>query len=307
MNVSIRNGPNFLGIGAPRSGTTWLYNMLKQHPQVWMPPIKELHYFDSIDSSTRFADVHRFSWRIRKQFARRAGHYAARPLGSVASRWQHKVDISPGFDRRYFTPGGSISWYRSLFDPAANNCRRVGEITPGYIVLSRSMIQRIRTETRVERVILLLRDPIEATWSGFGRMSMKGQTSISENDTAALLKGLSNPATLQRRLYAQNLGNWLSVFPREQVFIGFYEELSDAPGDLISRVSSFLDIEEPPSHVLRNAGQRIHSSRASRGAIPPAVESMLAKQVLDDLSHLVEMVGGPALFWLERAKSAALR
>ncbi|MBK7919375.1 MAG: sulfotransferase [Chloroflexi bacterium] len=38
--------PDFLCIGAQKAGTTWLYQALRQHPQVSMPPIKENHYFD---------------------------------------------------------------------------------------------------------------------------------------------------------------------------------------------------------------------------------------------------------------------
>ena len=37
--------PNFLVIGAPKSGTTSLYFYLKQHPDVFLPLQKELHYF----------------------------------------------------------------------------------------------------------------------------------------------------------------------------------------------------------------------------------------------------------------------
>ncbi len=37
--------PDFLGIGAPRTGMTWLYENLRRHPEVWLPPIKEIHYF----------------------------------------------------------------------------------------------------------------------------------------------------------------------------------------------------------------------------------------------------------------------
>jgi 2-polyprenyl-3-methyl-5-hydroxy-6-metoxy-1,4-benzoquinol methylase len=37
--------PNFLLIGAMKSGTTSLYRMLRQHPEVYLPEIKELHYF----------------------------------------------------------------------------------------------------------------------------------------------------------------------------------------------------------------------------------------------------------------------
>ncbi len=39
-------GPNFFVIGASRSGTTALYHMLGQHPDIFMPRTKEIHYFD---------------------------------------------------------------------------------------------------------------------------------------------------------------------------------------------------------------------------------------------------------------------
>jgi hypothetical protein len=38
--------PNFLVIGAPRAGTTWIYENLIRHPQVYVPHKKELHFFD---------------------------------------------------------------------------------------------------------------------------------------------------------------------------------------------------------------------------------------------------------------------
>ncbi|TVQ38230.1 MAG: hypothetical protein EA384_09570 [Spirochaetaceae bacterium] len=38
--------PDFLGIGTTRGGSSWLYRVLSRHPDVWMPPVKEVHYFD---------------------------------------------------------------------------------------------------------------------------------------------------------------------------------------------------------------------------------------------------------------------
>ena len=40
------DAPHFIGIGAQKAGTTWLYRNLQEHPEVWLPPEKELHYFD---------------------------------------------------------------------------------------------------------------------------------------------------------------------------------------------------------------------------------------------------------------------
>ena len=38
--------PNFLVIGSQRCGTTWLHRILREHPQVFLPEHKELHFFD---------------------------------------------------------------------------------------------------------------------------------------------------------------------------------------------------------------------------------------------------------------------
>ncbi len=40
--------PNFLIVGVPKAGTTSVYYWLNQHPQVYMSPIKEPHYFSQI-------------------------------------------------------------------------------------------------------------------------------------------------------------------------------------------------------------------------------------------------------------------
>src|SRR5689334_6524517 len=37
--------PNFFLVGAPKAGTTSLYFYLRQHPQIYMSPIKEPHFF----------------------------------------------------------------------------------------------------------------------------------------------------------------------------------------------------------------------------------------------------------------------
>jgi len=39
--------PNFIVIGSPRCGTTWLYRCLKEHPDVFLPEIKELDFFNN--------------------------------------------------------------------------------------------------------------------------------------------------------------------------------------------------------------------------------------------------------------------
>lgn len=42
--------PNFLVIGAQKAGTTWLYDVLGKHPDIFLPDTKELSYFCQQDS-----------------------------------------------------------------------------------------------------------------------------------------------------------------------------------------------------------------------------------------------------------------
>jgi len=54
-NGSGANGarPDFFCVGVHKGGTTWLYQQLDSHPDFWMPPIKELHYFDQLSRVSR--------------------------------------------------------------------------------------------------------------------------------------------------------------------------------------------------------------------------------------------------------------
>ncbi len=38
--------PTFLGIGVPKAGSSWLYEVLDSHPHIWVPEEREVHFFD---------------------------------------------------------------------------------------------------------------------------------------------------------------------------------------------------------------------------------------------------------------------
>jgi len=40
--------PTFICVGAGKAGTTWLWEMLRRHPDVYLPDVKEIHYFNDI-------------------------------------------------------------------------------------------------------------------------------------------------------------------------------------------------------------------------------------------------------------------
>ncbi len=48
---------DFLGIGAQKAGTTWLYAQLASHPRIRFPHGKEVHYWDWVQAGRRPAEI----------------------------------------------------------------------------------------------------------------------------------------------------------------------------------------------------------------------------------------------------------
>lgn len=53
----------FLGIGAAKSGTSWLYDYLTSHPDVAPGPIKEMHVLNDPGNQGFFNAVRNLPWR----------------------------------------------------------------------------------------------------------------------------------------------------------------------------------------------------------------------------------------------------
>jgi hypothetical protein len=48
--------PNFIGIGAPKAGTTWLATCLGQHPEIFMARVKETEFWKLVDAERRLEE-----------------------------------------------------------------------------------------------------------------------------------------------------------------------------------------------------------------------------------------------------------
>jgi len=48
--------PTFIGIGAPKAGTTWLFKCLQEHPHIFIAQIKETHFFSFFYNVERLSE-----------------------------------------------------------------------------------------------------------------------------------------------------------------------------------------------------------------------------------------------------------
>src|SRR5262249_7588752 len=73
---------DFIGIGAPKCGTTWLSAQLDAHPQIGFAPDKEVYYFADTTRGRRRGRVVRFFTRVsawyRKHFPPAVGAVSCR-------------------------------------------------------------------------------------------------------------------------------------------------------------------------------------------------------------------------------------
>lgn len=62
---------HFIGIGAEKSGTSWLADCFREHPEIFVPKTKELFFFNEYDAHFLKVPSLRYSWGIdwyQKQF-----------------------------------------------------------------------------------------------------------------------------------------------------------------------------------------------------------------------------------------------
>lgn len=294
--------PHFVGIGAPRCGTTWVYKLLRLHPAVWMP-WKEVHYFDSVDPETesgfRIQD-RRFRWSRGWLYAARRLAAGALPGSQPFMRRYFPMQAvgSPGlrWTARYLLGDASLSWYRDLFREGLAAGLRCGEITPAYFMLSPAAISGFAEALPDTRVFLFLRNPLEWAWSDLcKRLRARGQDPSGLSD-AELIAHCSVPTGRSRADFGSNLRRWSDAIPAERLFIGYHEEIRADPDELMSRLCDFIGIEPLPPRVRKLLGERVNSS--ARGLpMPPAVERHVAGRFLDETALMARLLGGRASRW----------
>lgn len=80
--------PNFIGLGAARSGSTWIARNLAQHPDVFVPRKKEVHFFDAHYEQG-------LGW-YEEEFAAQTGQLR---VGEITPQYFHNEEVAPRLGR----------------------------------------------------------------------------------------------------------------------------------------------------------------------------------------------------------------
>ncbi len=293
--------PHFLGIGASRTGTTWLYHLLWSHPSLWLPPLKELHVFDVMDEAVRTP-----SPRYRRHLRRRLKHYGLALLRPLAGRLGKgsEIKIDPAWDLSYFVGRAGLEWYRSLFAKAAEAGRVTGEITPSYAVLSPETIARIRSLNEDLRIIYFMRDPIDRAWSAAARsLPERLKRPLSHINERQVLDFFASPHCSLQSDYLRTLEAWHAQFPKDNIYVGCLEDIREDPRRIAREILRFLGVDDGLAHVEGDIGEK-RNAASPEGGVPPVFERALAEMYEPRLRRMREELGGRAVAWHQRALRA---
>jgi Sulfotransferase family len=267
--------PNFIIAGAPKSGTTSLYHYLRQHPQVYLSPIKEPTFFAAADILSQ-QDLLPVIDRRRAELRKYLAGDQLRPTHFLITEWSDYVQL-----------------FRNVREEIA-----IGEASVSYLWLP-SAAAAIRSKLPEVRLIFVLRDPTERLFSLYlldrdrdAHMTFRDWVLKAMNLHGDRRKEVHRyPLPLDGGLYATQLGRFLDIFPRNQVRIYLYEAYRADARAVLREIMAFLGVD--PHHPIDL------SHRHNETSVPrfPAL-ARLRQRILGNV---------PLIAWLPAPAGDALR
>lgn len=223
--------PNFVIIGAAKSGTTAVWHYLKQHPKIYMSPLKH----------TRF-----FAFEVENP-----GFIGPPP------KQRGPTAQNPGMPYAIT----DIDVYHALFDGVRDEVA-VGEASHSYLYQPRAA-ERIRGYAPGMKLIAILRNPADRAFSHYRQMVRDGREPIDDfvralDEEGARVRDNWWPDFhyVQIGLYHAQLQRYFDLFRRDQIKIYLYEDLNSNPSGVLQDVFRFLGVDDtfvPEATVRYNA------------------------------------------------------
>ncbi len=236
----------FVGIGAQKSGTTWLARMLAGHPDIFVTPVKEIHYFDHIRGLTQHLSPKKRRSRYRKYYQR------------MWTQWSHFAEhrSQRQWWRDYMASPIDDDWYRGLFRHRGS-ATIAGEITPEYAILGIDGLNHIKRLAPDARIIFIMRNPVDRLWSQVLHQCRSRGLDANRQSTEAIAAMLAEPRFGELADYAQTL-------------VLFYEDMHSDRLAALRQVCRFIGTHFDASYFTE-LGRRFN--RSQQAALPAPVRA----------------------------------
>lgn len=216
----------FFCVGAQKAGTSWLHKFLSQYDNVYLPRIKEMHFFDSVSLPK---DLVGDFWH--KEFSSMCVKAINDGRYGLAHSYLERLKI-----------GGSVDKFRRHYLDISSRYDVLGDITPAYSMLDSDGFSLMKSAFPESRIIFFMRNPVDRYWS-FLRMQLKKN---SEYDISKkFVDVIDKPHVNLRSDYSRTIESLLSVFDQKKVKFIFFEDLfGDQYKEKVGEIVRFLGLPE---------------------------------------------------------------
>jgi len=279
------NSPTLLlCIGAQKAGTTWVSEQLKNHPNVFIPPIKELHHFDTLYRRTLHKARNNRIKLFKKRVARLSNKKIIDPHFKATTDWLYNYCV---------TSENDDSWYLSLFDFEKNQENGINifvDNTPEYSILPIGAFKHMKRIHPNVKVLFIMREPASRTWSAMRYFSKNNPEKSVLDDVNKMITFSNEKSTKQRNNYPEIIENIYKVFNEEECLIDFYENIfvsEESQNNFLNKLCTFLSIDYKPEYFKNSISSKVNATKAVE--IPKAVkdhlnsESIVIKEKIADM------------------------
>jgi hypothetical protein len=269
--------PGFIGIGTQKSGTTWLYTMLAQNPSIWVPPFKEVHFFDRLKMTPekkrlRAQQLQRSADRLEKSKKRRgSGESNAEKAAFLRSLAGDNIQ--------------SYEWYQSIFDHPDAVGKVTGEITPSYLDIAKNALPEISAMLPTTKFVLIVREPLSRSLSQMRMaISKAGATPETREEWTAFILRLKK---ILRGTYDTAIPSWRACFGPDRLLILPFGRLKHDPAGLLRDVEDFIGAERLEKY--RAQKKKVYMTKDIE--IPQWVKDQVEEMVRPQKTYLIEAFG----------------
>ncbi|NNE79371.1 MAG: hypothetical protein HKN18_03775 [Silicimonas sp.] len=254
-----------LCIGAAKAGTDWLHRQLSAHPECHLRTIKELHYFDALESGRLDNEM----TKHRREQDNLLRHLAADHSVPDADQARRLADRT-AWIKHLKSGQEDLPGYLAYLNEGASAGQVVGEMTPSYALLPTDRLRAMAEMAPDVRFVYLLRDPVERLWSHVRMIAVRRDPNgkLTRQRAARILARTIAGEEEQiacRSDYADTLARLTKAVPGPQVLVDVFEEM--VKGDGLLRLCSFLGIAPMTGDPgLVHVGQPLEMTRDQRRA-----------------------------------------
>jgi hypothetical protein len=257
--------PDFLLLGPQRTGSTWLAENLRLHPEIFFTSPKEIYFFNLLKLPDHpFYRSNQLEWYLQC--------FSDSPTMYIKKTFKSLIN------------------YQELYRP-----RIRGEGTASYAVLNQDIIREVALINPKVKAILTIRNPISRAWSHAKKDLLNdSKRSLEDVSEQEFIAYFHQPYQLSCARYIAAIDQWLKFLPPDQFLTIIFDDIVERPHNLLLQTFQFLGVSSRSKYV----DEKISKTRIARTDpesqnrdLPHHYREILSDLFADELAHLEVRLG----------------